>query len=300
MHRNRLVSALFSWMNLTRVVIITSIFLCVAKLISNINENCHKEIVKGEKLHPIKMNSRRFVLSDPKSPRLCVIVRTYEDQIEYFTALAFTLRNSGFKNIRVYVINTDTRTNITRLRETLNFINTHTGEDFVEFIDFGSMPSKNQHGYGVTDQALQYLYDLYAKDPQQCRYLLVTNGDNLYSNSLAKYVIPHISKSIDIISWGFVSHYGSPKLRINTAIKSTQKIKYVDDGSNKCVVPTLSVGYIDLSAVIYRFELLYKKKMFYRVHNGSYSFTADGEFVERLLKTVNTAVVIAQTLVFHQ
>ncbi len=60
---------------------------------------------------------------DHTIPTLCMVTRIYSAQILYFPVLALGLYHNGLHNIRIYLINTDSRTNIQQLEQTVKFIN---------------------------------------------------------------------------------------------------------------------------------------------------------------------------------
>lgn len=236
-----------------------------------------------------------------EEPNFCVLVRVYGKQLSYFPLFALSLRLSGFNNIKIFAVNTDDHTDIVRLRKTVKFINDFVSEtDFVKLLDLGPIPFMNQYGYGVTDQGLQYLYEQYERNSTICQYLLVTNGDNLYTKNFGKHVLRHMFNKVDIISWAFVSHHFKPGLRWKINQAANFAPVRIDDGTEKCSVPVFQKGVIDLGATAYRFEMLYRHKLFYRVGNRPFVMASDGEFIERVVRLTNNTVALGQTLFIHQ
>ena len=68
-------------------------------------------------------------------PILCILVRIYWAQLSYFPLLALGLYHNGLHNIRIYVTNTDNRTDIDQLKQTIAFVNRLVlHDDFVRFL----------------------------------------------------------------------------------------------------------------------------------------------------------------------
>jgi hypothetical protein len=237
---------------------------------------------------------------DPASPTLCIVTRIYWAQIPYFPISALALYHTGFDNIRIYVINTDKKTDIQQLKQTINFINDLVlRQEFVTFLDLGQPPDGKDFGYGMTDRALTYLYKQDENSPSICQYVTFTNGDNFYSRNFAKKLLPHMKMGKDIIAWGFVSHHYKPQYQ--EAIDATKRRlpEIVDDGTEKCTPVELRYGFADLGAVAYRLSFLRKHDLHFSSF-GSYSYSSDGYFVEQARQRMNTSIILRQTLLVHQ
>ena len=239
--------------------------------------------------------------SKVSSPSLCVLTRVYGPQIEYFPVFALSLRHGGFDDIRIYVANTDARTDLQHLLRTIHFINDLLlDKDFVTLLDLGPLPNVNQFGYGVTDQALRYLYAQHDANASLCHYLMVTNGDNLYTRNFGKQILPHMKAGKDLIAWSFVSHHYKGHLREMIDAKNNHVPKIIDDGTEKCASAILRIGEIDLGAAAYRFAFLHQHKLYYRVGDRPYAMGSDGQFVDQAVKLTNKSTVLRQTLFIHQ
>jgi hypothetical protein len=250
-------------------------------------------------------NSKLFNIAlktspDPTLPTLCIVTRIYWEQISYFPVLALGLYHSGLHNIRIYVINTDKKTDVRQLGQTIQFINELVlREDFVTFLDLGESPSGNDYGYGMTDHALTYLYKQNMHSPSICQYVTFTNGDNFYSRDFATKLLPHMKAEKDIIAWDFISHHRTPRyqLVIDNKIKRVPEI--IDDGTDKCIPIDLRVMFADLGAVAYRLSFLRKHNLYF-VQSSKNLFNADGSFVEQAAGRTNESVLLKQTLFVHQ
>ena len=235
------------------------------------------------------------------SPSLCVLTRIYGPQIEYFPVFALSLRHGGFDDIRIYVVNTDARTDVQHLLRAIHSINDLVpGKDFITLLDLGPLPKVNQFGYGVTDQALRYLYAQHDANASMCHYLMVTNGDNLYTKNFGKQILPHMKAGKDLIAWGFVSHHYKEHLKEMIDAKNNHVPNIIDDGTEKCTSVALRIGEIDLGATAYRFVFLHQHKLYYRVDNRPYAMGSDGQFVDQAVKLMNTSTVLRHTLFIHQ
>jgi hypothetical protein len=239
--------------------------------------------------------------ADPTLPTLCIITRIYWAQISYFPVLAFGLYHSGLHNIRIYVTNTDNRTDIRKLEQTIKFINELVlRQDFVTLLDLGEPPIANDFGYGMTDRALNYVYKQHVNSSSICQYLTVTNADNFYSRNFGKKILPHMKAGKDIIGWGFVSHHFKPHYKESIDDKKITVPQVVDDGTEKCTPVELRAGYADLGAVAYRVSFLQEHNLYFKRSGGSYSFSSDGYFVEQAAGRTRASIILKQTLLVHQ
>jgi len=257
-------------------------------------------------LNRIESNSKSFSMAlnisyNHTLPTLCMVIRIYSAQILYFPVLALGLYHNGLHNIRIYLINTDSRTNIQQLEQTVKFINELIlRQDFITLLDVGKPSAVKDFGYEMTDRALTYLYKQNVHSPSICQYVTFTNGDNFYSRNFAKKILPHMQNEKDIIAWGFVSHHYKPhyKLSIDSTKKTVPEI--VDDGTQKCTPVELKAGFADLGAVAYRLSFLQKHILYFRGPTGGYSFGSDGYFVEQAARRTSASILLKQTLFVHQ
>lgn len=239
--------------------------------------------------------------SNSSSPSLCVVTRIYGGQIEYFPVFAFALYQSGFDNIRLYLVNTDNRTDMQLLHTKINYINQLVfRKDYIVLLDLGLLLVAGDFGYGMTDRALAHLYEQHTRYSTLCEYIMITNGDNLYARSLGAKILPHMKTKNDIIAWSFVSHHYWGSLQEVVDNTKSMVPKVVDDGTSKCITVKLQTAAIDLGAAVYRFEFLNKYKLLFRESGHSYKFTTDGNFVEKAARLTNASVILKQVLLHHQ
>jgi hypothetical protein len=234
---------------------------------------------------------------DRSLPTLCVVTRIYHAQIPYFPILALALYHTNFHNIRIYVVNTDSRTDLAQLQQKIQFINQLVlRTDFVILLDLGNVSTNRDYGYGMTDRALDYLYQQHTNSSSICQYVTFTNADNFYSRNFVKKILPHMKAGKDIIAWGFVSHHRKPEYQ-----KTKKTVpQVVDDATEKCAPASLIKGYIDLGAVAYRLSFLKKHNLYFLRPHQTDIFRSDGRFTEMAAKRTNASVLLGQTLFVHQ
>ncbi|CAF1255543.1 unnamed protein product [Adineta steineri] len=235
------------------------------------------------------------------TPTLCIITRIYGPQISYFPIFALAFLHTGLDNIRIYVVNTDRRTDIRQLKQTINFLNKFVSRrDYITLLELGVPPLKNEYGYVMTDRALSYLYNQTNNLSSSCQYIVVTNGDNFYSQIFGKRILPHMKDGKDIIAWDFVSHHSKPQYREIIFQTKHAAPQIIDDGTGKCTPVALKAGSADLGAIAYRLEFLKERNLYFKRSDGSYSSNTDGYFIEQAALRTPASVILKQTLFFHQ
>ncbi|CAF1505171.1 unnamed protein product, partial [Adineta ricciae] len=143
----------------------------------------------------ILSQNRTFVLNKSHAATrcLCVITRVYGPQVEYLPVLALGLRYAGLQNIRMFVVNTDNRTDIGQLAATIEIINKLVRHsNYIRLLDMGVLSAQNDYGYDMTDRALKYLYEGTSRPYTTCAYVMFTNADNFYARSFGKYILPYM------------------------------------------------------------------------------------------------------------
>ena len=227
------------------------------------------------------------------SARLCVLIRAAPAQpIE---ALLWSLYSQprAAADLRSFVINTDPRQQgCNELHVRTNAFSRRrfrTVDQEVAFLPLGgSAYNKTMYAYDATDEALDAIVAAQA----QCEYLLVTNGDNLYSAYLMDAITPLMDKRAPLIAWDFVSHH----LR--------------DDAANTHISVAIHEKFIDLGSFAARFEFYNKYNLRFvanaREFTGSCAgfFAADycmAERVSRLAARLKARVALLHSiLMFHQ
>lgn len=273
---------------------------CMVLLVATALISCSLLFVILTNIKSNKLQSQNENLAPNASISLCVLVRVYYRQISYLPVFALALSQSGFPNIRLYIINTGKNTDSQLLLDTINLINSIVRRaDYAVLLDVGT-PVDNDFGYTLTDRALVYLYEQYEKSPSICKYIVLTNGDNLYSQYLGKHALPHMHAKKDIIAWDFVSRFYRDDPNRKSRVKTVISPEIVDNGTDKCVPVELRVGEVDLGAVAYRLEFLKKHKIQIHYDKGNYDGLSDGYLVEKVARLTNASVILRQTLFIHQ
>ncbi|CAF3300771.1 unnamed protein product [Rotaria socialis] len=261
------------------------------------------------KLQSVKQNSavlgynetkRSSGISESSSLTLCTLVRIDGTQIPYLLVLILGLHHAGFDHVRIYILPTDEHLDALELSGTIKTINKIVKrEDFITLLNLGT-PSKDDFGYKLTDLALMYLYDQYARLPSKCDYILITNGDNLYSSFLGSKLKTHLLARKDIVAWDFISHYERVNLLQADSLEKGTNYEIFDDGTAKCLPISLIPGHFDLGAAVYRLAFLRHYALQFRYPDGSYDSWSDGYFMARASGYTNATVLIRQTLLIHQ
>ncbi|CAM4846844.1 unnamed protein product, partial [Rotaria magnacalcarata] len=211
---------------------------------------------------------------------VCVLVRVNRWHISYLPVLALAVFHAGIENITMYAVNIDKHVDNRELFRIIGVINKVVNKaSYISYLEVGS-PIENDYGFTLTDRALTFLYDRHEQYPSMCEYVILTNGDNLYSRNLGRGILPHMHAKRDVIAWDFVSrNVHSLPIRTNK-IRKSENPKIFDDGTAKCHSVTLQVAEIDLGAAAYRLQFLQKHRLHLRYANGSYSSESDGYFAQ--------------------
>ena len=245
-------------------------------------------------------NSKTRILAAYTSTALCVLIRVHSGHISYLPVLALALNHTGFDNIHLYVINIDKNRNNKSLVHIIQIIDTIIlRTNYITLLDVG-MPKENDFGFTMTDRALTFLYKQYEHSPSLCQYVIMTNGDNLYSKDLGMNVLPYMNAKKDIIAWNFVSRYYRPG---DTKVgRGKEKIspEIVDNGTHKCIEAALRKDYADLGTAAYRVAFLKQHRLHIHYPNGTYDGWSDGAFAERAASLTDTSIILRQTLFVHQ
>ncbi|CAF4525493.1 unnamed protein product [Rotaria magnacalcarata] len=231
---------------------------------------------------------------------LCVLVRIYGPQVPYLTAFALGFLHNSFDYVQIYVINTHRSTDNQLLSRTIDVINRIAlRANYITLLNLGK-PLDNDYGYTLTDHALNYLYNQYERSPLVCQYIIITNGDNLYSRHLGSKILPLMKAKKDIIAWDFVTRYPQPYLieRMNGGKPFNYEVS--DDGTAKHTEVSLETGRVDLGAVAYRLSFLNHYRLNFSYSNRQYIPESDGLFIEKASRLTNTTVLVRQILYIHQ
>ncbi|CAF3480343.1 unnamed protein product [Rotaria socialis] len=244
------------------------------------------------------INNSNLLHSEPNA--LCVLVRIYGPQVPYLTAFALGFLHNSFDYLRMYVINTHPSTDNQLLSRTIDAINRIAlRANYITLLNLGK-PLDNDYGYTLTDHALTYLYNQYERYPSMCQYIIITNGDNLYSRHLGSKILPLMKAKKDIIAWDFVTRYPQPYLIELMNGGKPFNYEVSDDGTAKHMEVSLETGFVDLGAVAYRLSFLSHYRLNFSYSNRAYIPESDGLFVEMASRLTNNTVLVRQILYIHQ
>lgn len=159
-----------------------------------------------------------------------------------------------------------------------------------------SRPLTQDYGYLQTDSTIRQVLARSERDPgRQCSYILVTNGDNLYSRSLLDLACPYMEQRVGLLGWFFASH--------NAGIgdwgrASVAQGKLERSGTHVLFRTRLHKGWIDLGALMIRADLMMRVEG--RFTDCGPWREADGRLVDRLARTNASRLVLDRLLFFHQ
>ncbi|CAF4633682.1 unnamed protein product [Rotaria socialis] len=263
--------------------------------------------LNGFDLHHASINTNNYSGSSKslslvrvKPITLCVIIRVHRGHITYLPVLVLALAHAGFDNIRLYVVNIDRNIDIQLLFRTIDSLNRLASRAaYVSLLSLG-LPGENDFGFIITDRALTFLYNQHEQSPFLCQYVILTNGDNLYSQHLGKNLLPHMIAQKDIIAWDFVSRYYRADYINKNKNREETSPQVVDTGTAKCLPVALQLGSADLGAVAYRLAFLKQHKLHIHYPDGTYDVNSDGSFAKTASGLTNTSVILRQTLFIHQ
>ena len=142
----------------------------------------------------------------------CVLVRTYSGHYHFPpTFLALLMENSSPP--KVFFVLTDRSSSAEEARRIVRAANEREGREVAVLLnvtateakrEFPPLGTADDFGYAYTDAALRVLTTQHS---QECRFLTVTNGDNIYSSGAFDRIHMEVVAGYQLISWSFVSHH---------------------------------------------------------------------------------------------
>ena len=255
----------------------------------------------GSILKPSNIYLKQFPVEQP----LCVIARTYPDQFDYLATFLMSMsQNSIPPKIFLVVTDTsmDTFKSISVAQKHVDFVNNFLGYKLSEIVPIQEKEAhdlnpnyKTDFGYAYTDAAINKL--LLEREKHKCKYLLVTNGDNLYRKQFFDdYLSAEIANQVDMIGFNSISHHA----RFPTISSSREK----DDGRNHELNVEFAFSMMDLGACFFKFDFFekYDDLRFVKMANsrGGNFFDCDGILIESAHKRSNSSMIIRDVLYFHQ
>jgi len=189
---------------------------------------------------------------------ICALVRTYHGNSVFaiFSLVSSIIRSATFANATIHFTFADTDSVqsyriLPKIVEVLSEFFSGGG------VSFAHSPHKysntnakfpqftgNDYGFIVTDFVMQ---DLLAGN---CKYLLVTNADNLYAKSFFALALAELEKGLDLAITQFVSRYLFSPYHLKL-LSCMHKCGTTVPGANQVFFPLPEVNCIDLGAVLF-------------------------------------------------
>lgn len=180
------------------------------------------------------------------------------------------------------------------MQQALDLVNLVTGSpNYATFLDW-PITTSGDYGYALTDDALLYLY---AEENAHfgCEYVMVSNGDNVYTQGFANYLKPGMDKGAGLIGFDFVSHHQWWDYRSTFDGKA-----YIDSaGSLVCRAVEFRTNWIDLGAAMFKFSLIKEHNLTF-IGTGEYGWVSDGHFIEAVNQIAPITFVQHSILLLHQ
>lgn len=228
---------------------------------------------------------------------------SYPQTTGYLSTFLFSLAANKVPP-QVFVVITDTDRNHTNPQAHINLVNSFLGLQMAQILPIYAEDAaainpddfSSDFGYAYTDAAINYLISHNLE--YNCKYLLVTNGDNLYrSKFIDDYLQPEMDQETQMIGFNFISHHD----RWDHTVTETEKA----DGRNREVSVQFQPGAIDLGACFFKMDLLESDPINLRFVNqakskGNDYFNCDGYLINEYHKRAASAMIIRDVLFFHQ
>jgi hypothetical protein len=258
-------------------------------------------IFHGSILQPTENYLQPFPIEQP----LCVIARTYPDKFDYLATFLMSMSQNSIPP-KIFLVVTDTSNDksksINVAQKHVDFVNNFLGYKLSEIVPIDEKEVKDLNpnyktdfGYAYTDAVINKL--LLEREKHKCKYLLITNGDNLYRKQFFDdYLSAEMANQVDMIGFNFITHHA----RFPTISTSREK----DDGRNHELRVEFTFAWMDLGACFFKFDFFekYDDLRFVKMANlrGGDFFNCDGILIESAHKRSNSSMIIRDVLYFHQ
>eukprot|EP01111_Echinosteliopsis_oligospora_P018595 TRINITY_DN8630_c0_g1_i1.p1 TRINITY_DN8630_c0_g1~~TRINITY_DN8630_c0_g1_i1.p1 ORF type:complete len:295 (-),score=34.36 TRINITY_DN8630_c0_g1_i1:58-942(-) len=198
-----------------------------------------------------------FVPSFPSSqPHVCFVVRTYYKHEISILALVASVLGSGVQNASFHFLDTQINPTFDVLPDIVELINELYGRDVAQAspftyeaatIRFPTIKNFTDYGYIQTDL---YIHENILRNTStKCDYIVVTNGDNLYSTQLLNILRPVMMNKIQLIGFEFISHYGWSYVDPNIDYYWVPR-----EGLDVHILTEFQANKVDLGAVAFQVE----------------------------------------------
>lgn len=211
------------------------------------------------------------------SNNVCMLVRTFAGQLAFLPTFLANLAH-GSVPLKILLLPTDATTPRLELQRIVNSTLNYLGcPNLAKVLDIpqsaalslrqkyvapaaatGGCRSDNptvepcsDAGYAYTDAALDVLFGSdNSRNGENCDYLILTNGDNLYSTSFLSHLLPWMYNGehgpADVITWDFTTRYSNDQWTQPTDPDVTGV------GPNFVIYSELKTDKIDLGAAMFR------------------------------------------------
>jgi hypothetical protein len=292
---------------------INPIFFCITAITIVLFYNIFS--YQGEYKMNTKMKNLPSSTNRSRFGDLCVIVRSYPNSEYYLSTLLLSLSHNK-KLPQIFVVATETFS-----EEMLDKYNKHIyGANYIAGINFAqTLPIFNRsltdYGYEFTDAALDYL--LGHNNDLKCKYVLFTNGDNLYSKGIVDaYLDEDMTLGFDMIGFNFISHYKSRHafLRLHEGdgqrefkleelnSSNSSSILHLSsyDGSHVPFNAEFAVNRIDLGACVFKVSIFEDNSELRFCKVATKMALADGQLIQEFYRISNKTKIHREFLFVHQ
>jgi hypothetical protein len=242
-----------------------------------------------------RLEQEKNALSDSSGSDICCVMRTYKAQARQLPLAVESLyvaADHGNVSIRIFVMNTDPQDfeDVAFIKDTIAHASVVAPRSSrAEILTFPSAPWKGFYGYDYTQYAMEHILE--NLNEKACKYILFTNGDNLFGVNLFLLAFPSMQKQVDIVAWRFVSRY----LRLDNG---GEKKKF----THQAVNTKFELYHIDLSSAIFKAKTLqmFKPSFIPDGNQTKQTTLRDWKFIEQLLERNVSHTILPHVLFLHQ
>ena len=231
---------------------------------------------------------------------ICILARTYPTHYPFLPTF-LSLLTFNTHPPRVFLVHTANDTGgVDPLRAIADDANRRHHLGLASVLDvtwdsarrrYPDMDRVESFGYVHTDLAMELLADEHAAE---CRYVVITNGDNIYASHFVDRVELLTAQGYELIGWSFVSHHEKPAL-------SEVGAGTWEDLTYKWVRAEFLPSEIDLGASLFKLSLWRQLHLGFTQFGRKFGFAgADGRHIMRLAAANVSRVLMRDTYLVHQ
>eukprot|EP01111_Echinosteliopsis_oligospora_P014153 TRINITY_DN5268_c0_g2_i1.p1 TRINITY_DN5268_c0_g2~~TRINITY_DN5268_c0_g2_i1.p1 ORF type:complete len:285 (-),score=20.60 TRINITY_DN5268_c0_g2_i1:23-877(-) len=243
------------------------------------------------------------VPSSYSKPHVCFVVRTYQGHGSRILALVASILGNSSSSASFHFLDTSVQGDFHTLKNITDLINAIYGREIalvgnITFAhalkNYPALAEFIDSGYVITDM---YMRQTILHNESDCDYVVVTNGDNLYSSNFLPTLRPYMLNRTEIIGVEFISHY-----TYNEEHSFTARI-----GSDFHFFTEFAYIRVDLGAVAFQVEkwkqlnLTFLTALLEKDKNMgiAYSLVADGVLIPAFADQ-STRHIVPRVLFVHQ